>query len=694
MAEVTDKDIEDALRAAGVGPAVLKGSKAGPTVDPDVAAALKAAGVPLEAIDAPHRKERLPEPSRERLPPAEQAAAERQSKDLGVMSPVVSGMPVIGPATQAAAAATGAAGVGETMPGDSFSERFGKNYGVLGEAQRLYDERHPVWSPVGGFIGSAASTLPLGAAGPVGRMVAGGGIGPTVGWRALTGGAGGAGLGALDEYLRGGSALSGAEIGGGFGAAGPIVGEGARGVSRFASDQMWPRGGPLAKVNPTAIHKLVGAFEGETPASIAAGRDRAGGAGMMADVSTGMTDIAGGLADTPGPQKQVVREAVRMRDAQSKARIDAALNTHITNKTNVEDFKNFLTENRAAAADPLYKQFRTTEVHPTPEIQAILPRLEEAGALAMGEKFAKIDGVPFDKAFFAPGATKRFPTAESWSYIKQGLNGLIDKAYSGGDKTLARKLIGLKRDMWTELKKAPGGNILAQADQEFKSRSDIIDQIAAGKDTFLGGRHGLTVDELRDELRGLSGPELQARIVGLRQAADDVFGATHIGDTSLRNKILAPNNQAKIKLMLGDQRGEALIKEMEREKFLKEQSQNIVGGSQTTPKKERVDALKPMAGSEWGFDLAKPATWPPPSFRPSHLIDSLRQQSHGTSMNQLGRIVTTPEGPEMGNLIDAVHTEMARRAAMDRAVAPGANALSSVLAVPGSAAARRGARDQ
>ena len=60
---------------------------------------------------------------------------------------------------------------------------------------------------------------------------------------------------------------------------------------------------------------------------------------------------------------------------------------------NIENFKNHLAETRAAAADPLYEQWRTMQVHPTPAIKALIPRLEKSGAFTMAQELSDTVGL-------------------------------------------------------------------------------------------------------------------------------------------------------------------------------------------------------------------------------------------------------------------------------------------------------------
>lgn len=700
---VSPDDVAETLRAAGIGApsassATPRLQLPPPPTSDDLAETARQAGIDIGRAAAPVPKPPgLPPPGPEtkpRLRKELQAEAERVATEQ--MNPVTAGVNetmLVGPAATAAASAVRARpGREPSVPGATFGDRYRNSEAVLNEAHRLYAERNPGTTLAAGLVGNTAMTG-LGAMTTPGRIALGL-EGPNVWSRIVTGGAGGGALGMGDAAARGENPISGLQVGAGMGVAAPIAGELFRGAGGMASRAWGPGAGPLKNVSPIAVDKLTGALEGETPGSIAEARRRMGPAGFLGDLNTGMTDIAGGLADIPGPQKQLVREAYRTRAAAQPARIDAAL-TAATGQphADIESFKQFTMEARKAAADPLYEQWRSMEVHPTDELIKLLPRLEKAGAFNMAEELAGISGHKMDKSFFVAGPKKNFPTAESWDYAKRGLDRRIDQAYSAGDKTLARELINLKHDLINEIEKTDAGHVWKQARQEFASRSAILDQIERGRDTFLGGRSGTSVDELRHELKGIEGPELAARLQGLRSAADQVMGDTLRGDTTLRNKMLAPNNQEKMRLLLGDEKAGKLIDTMKQEKFLGEQRDNIVGGSQTTPKKERINALMPGHGAAWNPNIAEPLSWIPPSvregMRPSSIVDAWRAQRHGSAVNQLGSLVTTPEGAGLDALLAAISKEGRRRSRVENIISPFAHVVSGAVSGPGAAAARR-----
>lgn len=717
MAEITDADIAETLRAAGIDPSASGRPGRSLSTTDDIAATLKAAGIDATVTDkgvsfgksgaeggfddtpeqrAALRNRRAVQRTTPRTGPGfpgkEEPEPPQEVKDLadrrGVIAQTVSSIPIAGPLIDRAGAA-GAAAI-KDEPGTTFGQRYTGYLDQSRAADKWFAHENPMQSLIANTTGAVMGYGPLAATRLGG--VALGARGPTLGSRLWTGIPGNSALSATDAGLRDNNIIEGGIIGAAGGAAGPAIGQVARGVTNLATNYLWPRAG-LDKFSTGAINKLTGALSGETPASIAAGADRMGPHGFLGDVNKGFTDIAGGLADIPGSNKTVVREAYRLRDAAARDRITAAVDKAAGPPTDPVAWEKMTTEARSKAADPLYTKFRSTVIAPTPEIQALVPRLEEAGAFKMAQRFSAIKGEPIDMKFLGPdGSIVRSPTAQTWDYIKRGLDASIDAAYSGGNKAEGSLLLGLKRDMLKEIEAAPGGSVYKQARQTFADHSALLDARTAGRDTLLGSRSGMSKYELADEWKTLSAPEKKARTMGLRDAIDEAMGDTLHGDTTMRNKLLAPNNQDKIRLMLGDTEANDLIKSLRSEKFLKEQSQDVVHGSQTTPKRERVDALTPKPLPEWNLDLTKPGTYLPPSWvhemRPSTVLDAWRGVHSADTMNQLAGAVTMPAGPQMNDLIAALHAEAARNTRRLGA----ANVFDNLIGTTGTGTASTGYR--
>lgn len=629
---------------------------------------------------------------------------------LNLQNQVAEGMPLVGPAMNKLQALI-AAGViqpgfkmlGTTPVGmsnaPSFGERYSSNLADITNQNKQFAAANPVASTVANLTGGAMALGPLAEAAP-GLMGMPGRFTFNLPTRMIGGTIGGGGIGAGDAALRGDSPYSGAVWGGAGGMAGPMVGEAARGGAGWLLNNALKATGPLRDLATGTVQRLVNAFEGETPASIQAGMKKAGPQGFLADIAPGMTDLAGGVADISGPGKTTVREAYRQRQAGHRARVDQAATDafQVPGGVNVENFRQWLEETRAAAADPLYTQWRKMQVQPTDKLKDLLPRLEASGALDLAQESAAITGKPFNKKFFTPGPQKEYPTTESWDLAKRGLDRRIDKAYRDGDKKHAADLIQLKNDMLGEIEKTPAGKVWQQARREFAERSAIIDQLEAGKDTFLGGRSGTSVDEMRNELTGLSGPEKMARIVGARKAVSEAMGAAENGDVSMRNKLLAPNNKEKLELLLGKPKADKLIESLEQEKFLAEQGSNVVGNMQTgasaSMRSERRRALETPQMQPWDFDFAKPMTWLPPSMREGFtlhgIVNAYKGQEGARVANQLAPLLVSRTGsPQTADLVKAIQAEALRRAGNARRAAGLGGPLSFLVSGPGATTARR-----
>lgn len=714
---VSGTDVEDTARLLGIrvrtspkdgGKATatnLTGAEGVSGVTPDeISETLRSLGITRKPTPVAPEAGTKPEPAYTPPQNGRPARVVIQKRSAGMIDQLIEGMPIVGPLFNKAEAAAEAGlapgvdairkllGKGPLNEPATFGERYSRNLADIVGANRQYAEENPIKSIIANLVGGTMLLGPLGATKIGGTLL--GTYGPTLGSRVLTGMGGGASIGALDALLRGENVASGAQIGAAGGAAGPLIGEAVRGGTGWLVNNVLPRTGPLRELSGTSVRKLVEPMRGETPASLAGARERMGPAGFLGDLTPGYTDVAGAVADIPGPGKAVVRGAYQTRADNQAKRVEAALTKAMGKSTNVEDFRNFWTETRAAASDPLYEQFRSMKVQPTDKLKELIPRLEAAGAFGQAEELAGISGKSLNVKFFTGGPNKEFPTAESWDLVKRGLDRRIDQAYRAGDKTLGRELVKLKGETIGEIEKTSAGKVWNQARREFAERSAILDQLEAGRDTFLGGRSGLSVDEFMEEIKHLKGPELAARIVGARSAADEAMGATMRGDTTLRNKLLAPNNRKKMELLLGKQKADDLARTMEQEYYLGNQYQNVVGGSQTTPKKERVNAMLPPSSLPWNPDLTQPLTWAPPSWRegmrPSNIAAAWRGQKYQEAANQLAPLISIPaSAPEFRPLVKAIRQEAQRRAAVENAAARAGSVLSGLITGPVSTTARR-----
>ena len=98
-------------------------------------------------------------------------------------------------------------------------------------------------------------------------------------------------------------------------------------------------------------------------------------------------------------------------------------------------------------------------------------------------------------------------------------------------------------------------------------------------------------------------------------------------DTTARNTLLTRANQQKLALLFGDRRSQRLISDLEAELHGKRQIENVIGGSQTTPEKERTNAILP-APAEMGYfsniNFTKPASFIPEWMKPQTIMEGAK----------------------------------------------------------------------
>lgn len=591
----------------------------------------------------------------------------------GFNNRMISDIPVVGPLFDKATAAAGAA-IQPLISADAakktFSQRYQENLAFQNAQNDLYQEQHPVGAVAADVAGATTLLGPLAETSLGARLM--GLRGNSLGARVYQGAAGMGGLEAANQVAKGNNPLQQGVAGpvplaAAGGALFPMVGEGISRAGNALLDWLPRRSGELAGVNSVGRNMLVNAMEGETPASIAEAKQKYGPSGMLADINNATTDIAGGLADIPGPQKEIIREAYRLRAAGQADRIEQSLNRNTVPYTNVANLTRALQDARATDADPLYNQFRTMQIHPTPEIKALIPRLEAAGAFNKAEELSGISGRPINRNFFTGGPQKAYPTAETWDYVKRGLDRRIGDALdkTKPDKDLARELLNLKSDMLAAIDKTPAGQVYQRAREAYAEPSELLHQIQEGKKTFS---RATDKEELAYELNNLSGPELSARVQGARKAIQDILESSVRGDTTARNTLLARSNRDKLEMLFGQRRADRLIADLEAEVAGKAQKENIVGGSQTTPKKERVNALTPQP-SEMGYfsnlNLTKPTSFIPEWMHPHTIMEGARAQRYADAYRQIAPLLTTQMGsPKFNDLVNALRSEQAKSALM------------------------------
>lgn len=602
----------------------------------------------------------------------------------GFNNRMVSDIPVVGPLFDKATAAAGAAIqplISDEASKKTFGQRYLENLAFQDQRNQEYGQAHPIASTVADTAGSGMLLGPLSQTAVGARMM--GLSGASLGARAYQGVAGMGALETANQLVAGNNPLNQgffgpvplAMVGG---AAAPIAGEAIAAGGNKLLDWLPRKTGQLAGVNSVGRNMLVNAIEGETPASIADAQKRFGPSGMLSDINQQTTDLTGGLADVPGPHKQVIREAVRQRAAEQKDRIIDSLNKNTVPQADVAHLGRLIEQDQATLSKPLYDQFRTMQVQPTKEIKALIPRLEAAGAFNKAEEIAGISGRPFEKKFFTGGPQKEFPTTEAWDLVKRSLDSRISAALDATkpDKNVARELMKLKEDMLREVDKTPAGKVYQQAREKFAEYATLKDQMKEGGKTW---ERSNTADELKYEISMLTPFELAARRQGARDAIQNIIENSHLGDTTARNKLLTDAGQKKLEMLFGEKRAERLVSDLKAELNMSAKNNELVGGSPTSGKQARRDMVLPPkveTGYLGNIDLTKPSSLVPDWMTPHAIMEGSAAARYANAHHQIAPLLATKMGsPNFNALVGELLQERAR-----------SNALRSQLGHAGTAA--------
>jgi hypothetical protein len=705
VAPATSDDAAEVMQRYGV---TLKPSPPSAT-SADRAAAQHGIVVPSTEVVHPNLK--IGGQPGEYFPPA----TVRAGLNRGLGAQFVGGMPIAGPAVNLFSAAV----PGATSSAPTFGQRFYDQQ----QADRAYAQLHPLLSTGANVAGSLVGYGGIARAAP-GLL---GMSGPTVGARVWQGIFGGGALNAVDAAMRGENPIAPAIIGGASGGVAPFVGAGAEGAVNLAARSAVPRPGPLANVPRAGMDILYRGLEGETPASIVAATQRMGPRGFLADINPQMTDIAGAISDMPIPARATIQDAYRMRQAGQGGAIDQALTkaTQIPGGINIRQYADWLDQQRSAAAAPLYDQFRSMTVTPTDRLtNNIIPRLQKAGAFDEAERLAGITGETSpqselatrnldsqiaqafkddDQARVAQLIQRKNEliadsmTPAKYDLVKRGLDSKIEQAYSAGNKTVASRLVQLKNDLVGEIGQTNAGQVWNQARQAFAERSNVIDQLEAGYNSPLGGRSAQSVDEFREEWDGLTGPERIARMMGWRKMIAETMGEGGNSAGITRGKLLSPNNQAKMRIMFGDQAADELIGTLRSEGEFADRLPAIVpnwntgASGQTRAQRAQLFAPQENALSHWmpGLDLTNPLRVIPQALRPGTVAQDFATARAGRIPPSLVPILLTPQA-QVPDVANAILQEGRRLASVNRAVSqyvarPGQFAIAG----PGQAEYRR-----
>jgi hypothetical protein len=294
---------------------------------------------------------------------------------------VATGVPIIGGLLNKADAATNALIAPLVNPmlsdenklaGASFGDRYNNSLNQLNGMDTDYAKQHPIANTVGNVVGGVAGTLPLIAAAPA-AMGAGSG---SLAGNMLAGAASGAAIGGTDSAIRSGGDLEatkqGAEFGGAFGAAGPVIGK-AIGWTGNKLLNVLSGTSPEARNIANVLAEI-----GMTPQDAKAALAKMGPNATLADIDPALTAEAGGLAAQGGAPTSILKTAMAQRAAGADDRVAQAVETTLGARPDITATADAIKAQASADAGPHYQTAPTDALDPAPVLAAINKKLETA----------------------------------------------------------------------------------------------------------------------------------------------------------------------------------------------------------------------------------------------------------------------------------------------------------------------------
>lgn len=411
------------------------------------------------------------------------------------------------------------------------------------------------------------------------------------------------------------NAGQGAAIGGVLGGAAAPVAKGAANAAGYVADKLKGMPADLQSFTRGAVDRVSRGIGDDVTnaADIPRLAARHGQEGMLADIGPNVQGQIGAISRTPGEGRTIALRALNDRAEGAGQRITDELNASLGPEINLPAAIKAIEQQSSAAASPLYRQFRSTPVPYTQELEGIVKQLKnEPSVLRDARRLANLDDASGERSFFAKIAddgsvsVERVPNAAEWDYIKRALDGL---AYSASATKNDRRIYGnlsskIKNEVDTILGNGdPSQSVWAHARAASSEGKGLTDALEGGQGAFS---RGLSPDAMQAEISQLSQPEKLAYTLGARQSVRDTMGnaATKWGandDTAARRMLGSDYARQKIEMLAGQQNASRLTGRLDTESAFDATREAARGNSITAAaqaaQKEFPNTVEPGARS-------------------------------------------------------------------------------------------------
>jgi hypothetical protein len=511
------------------------------------------------------------------------------------------GIPIAGPYIDKGTTAA-AAGLGSLLTGEPF-DKVRADMQQMNETSRA---EHPIARTAGNVTGAVAGTLPAMMAAP-GAF----GIGATTNFgKFVVPAIAGAAINGTDSAVRSGGDLrdsvKGAVVGGALGLAAPVVAPWlGKGVKAIAD-----------KVQLSAVAKALGLDKSATKVLAAAARQDAiepgalaqiGDNGMMMDLGPNMRHTAGAIAATPGEGKAIVRNAIGARDADANWRIRSALDETLgpaptpsriieradRNQLNLQpQYREALREASDVDAAPIARYLDA-------EAQTLRGDAQRSirGVRSMLDYIPTPEEVARARALGQPAPSGLINDAGTLLNARQAVDDLLETANGPNNLNALRTA---RQAIDDELAaKVPN---IKEVDAKYAELARQKEAVQRGQNVLASGREAPRPNELADEFKqgalpqglqvGPSAVPLRLR-EGARAEIERIVGTNANDRVALQRLIKGEGdwNRARLSTLFGQDKANAIIDLLDRERLFADTSNIVTKNSETAARDAARQAI-------------------------------------------------------------------------------------------------------
>jgi hypothetical protein len=430
---------------------------------------------------------------------------------------------------------------------------------------------NPITSGIGTVAGAVGPFLPLGGVPGLGRVLGMTGSLPSkIGFGAVSG----MGIAGGDTAARGGSMediVKNAALGFGFGGIAPVAFAGAGKAWNALT-------GKTASKAASNVGRAM-TDDGIDPASLSSRLSALGPDAMLMDLGPNLQAQAGALAAVPGSGQKAIREAVTQRaSAKAKtARVTDDVTATVGQGPDIDLLKQKVVADQSAAATPLYDAVRDVPLPIAGNFQFVLQTPMGKEAFRQAAQLAANDGKAVNGL-----------TVGLVDYAKRALDDIATTAARAGENNKARQAGDLARILRTEADKVVPGYKAAR--EAFAGPAAVLDAVDNGTQIFS---RDITVGQLDRMLKAMTASEKDGYLQGVRHYVESQMGNTVNDALTLRNMFRKGWNEGKLRLVLGDDIADDLLKRIDREVMYGKTTNVVEGNSETARRNASMGEVDP-----------------------------------------------------------------------------------------------------